>query len=560
MKVFILTLCLCLHLVTAAAANVSLMPIRDLRPGMQGIGKTVIQGDTIEEFNAEILGVQGNEATGYSVFVRLYGDLIEKTGGVAQGMSGSPVYVDGRLVGAVAFGKTFNDPHYCFLTPIGNMLSLLDEPKLQLHDWLPQGTALQAGGFTNYGLEYLQNKLSALGLDAVGAGGAGHTSAKDLEPGSAVGASVMQGDMTLGALGTVTWTDDKGQVLAFGHPFMQRGSSNFYMTKAWVLGVVPNMQSAYKVGNMGEPVGRFNQDRSSGIGGSQGILPSVVPVFVTANDSDRGQGSSMRVQIVEDEALAPALVDAAVINTISKTLDRNGGGTARLRFTITGVDSKKNPLSIERENMFYSNDALLKNVNAELVEAVTILMQNKFEPVKLYGITVEAQVSEQAQVAEIVRVQAAKRQVVPGEKLAIDVTMKPYRSDEFTKTIYFTIPKDHPGGRLALQVRGGSSMAWIIELLRKQQQEGVPAAKNQEKRRTLADYVKSVNTADKNNEIIVDIATGHQTMDMNTAAAGQEAGLAGMLAGSPFKQKYPFDFIIDGEGELNIEIVKSKKP
>lgn len=556
MKVFILTLCLCLQLALVAAANVSLMPIRDLRPGMQGIGKTVIQGDTIEEFNAEILGVQGNEATGYSIFVRLYGDLIEKTGGVAQGMSGSPVYVDGRLVGAVAFGKTFNDPHYCFLTPIGSMLSLLDEPKLQLHDWLPQGTALQAGGFTNYGLEYLQNKLSALGLDAVGAGGAGHTSAKDLEPGSAVGASVMQGDMTLGALGTVTWTDDKGQVLAFGHPFMQRGSSNFYMTKAWVLGVVPNMQSAYKVGNMGEPVGRFNQDRSSGIGGSQGALPSAVPVFVTANDSDRGQGSSMRVQIVEDEALAPVLVDAAVVNTISKTVDRNGGGTARLRFTITGVDSKKNPLSIERENMFYSNDALLKNVNAELVEAVTILMQNKFEPVKLYGITVEAQVSEQAQVAEIVRVQAAKRQVVPGEKLAIDVTMNPYRSDEFTKTIYFTIPKDHPGGRLALQVRGGSSMAWIIELLRKQQQEGVPAAKNQEKSRTLADYVKSANTADKNNEIIVDIATGQQAMDMNAVAAGQEAGLAGMLAGSPYKQKYPFDFIIDGEGEISVEVVK----
>ena len=101
MKAFILTLCLCLHLVTTAAANVSLMPIRDLRPGMQGIGKTVIQGDTIEEFNAEILGVQGNEATGYSIFVRLYGDLIEKTGGVAQGMSGSPLLQNGKLIGAV---------------------------------------------------------------------------------------------------------------------------------------------------------------------------------------------------------------------------------------------------------------------------------------------------------------------------------------------------------------------------------------------------------------------------------------------------------------------------
>lgn len=555
MRIFILTLCLCLQLAVAAAANIPLMPIRDLRPGMQGIGKTVIQGDTIEEFNVEILGVQGSEATGYSVFVRLYGDLIEKTGGVAQGMSGSPVYVDGRLVGAVAFGKVFNDPHYCFLTPIGRMLSLLDEPKSLPADWLPQGTALQAGGFTEYGLSYLQEKLAPLGLEAVSAVGVGQGSGKALEPGSAVGASILQGDMTLGALGTVTWTDDKGNVLAFGHPFMQRGKSNIFMTKAWVLGVVPNMQSSYKVGNMGEPIGTFTQDRSSGIGGSQGKLPTTIPMFITVNDTGRGQGVSMRLEVVEDERLAPAIVEAAVVNALSKACDRNGGGTARLRFTITGVDSKKQNLSIQRENMFYSSDAILKNVNAELSEAMTILMQNKFEAVQLYGINVEAQLSEQVQVAEIQRVQAAAEKVQAGEKLAIDVTLKPYRGQEFTRTVYFTVPKDHPGGKLALQVRGGSSMAWIMELLRKQQQEGVPAAKKQEQRRTLADYVKSVNKADKNNEIIVDIATGQQQMNANPNAQLPDAGLAGMLAGSPFKQKYPFDFIVDGEGEVSIEVV-----
>ncbi len=554
MRIFILALCLCLQLAVAAAANIPLMPIRDLRPGMQGIGKTVIQGDTIEEFNVEILGVQGSEATGYSVFVRLYGDLIEKTGGVAQGMSGSPVYVDGRLVGAVAFGKVFNDPHYCFLTPIGRMLSLLDEPKALPADWLPQGTALQAGGFTEYGLSYLQEKLAPLGLEAVSAVGVGQGSGKALEPGSAVGASILQGDMTLGALGTVTWTDDKGNVLAFGHPFMQRGKSNIFMTKAWVLGVVPNMQSSYKVGNMGEPIGTFTQDRSSGIGGSQGKLPTTIPLFITVNDTGRGQGVSMRLEVVEDERLAPAIVEAAVVNALSKACDRNGGGTARLRFTITGVDSKKQNLSIQRENMFYSSDAILKNVNAELSEAMTILMQNKFEAVQLYGINVEAQLSEQVQVAEIQRVQAAAEKVQAGEKLAIDVTLKPYRGQEFTRTVYFTVPKDHPGGKLALQVRGGSSMAWIMELLRKQQQEGVPAAKKQEQRRTLADYVKSVNKADKNNEIIVDIATGQQ-MNANPNAQVPDAGLAGMLAGSPFKQKYPFDFIVDGEGEVSVEVV-----
>lgn len=553
MKIFVIALLLCCQMLAAAAANVSLMPVRDLRPGMQGVGKTVISGDTIEDFNVEILGVSGSEATGYSIFVRLYGDLIEKTGGVAQGMSGSPVYVDGRLVGAVAFGRTFNDPHYCFLTPIGSMLPLLDKPRPLPAGWLPNGTSLLAGGFTDYGLAYLQEKLKPLGLEAVGSGGTSNFASGSLQPGSAVGASLLQGDLTLGAMGTVTWTDDSGRVLAFGHPFMQRGDSNFFMNKVWVLGVVPNMQSSYKVGNMGEAVGSFTQDRASGIGGKQGTQPKTIPLFVTVNDSSRGQGTSIRVRLVEDEMLVPTIVDAAVINTLSKAVDRNGGGTARLHFTITGVDSKKQMLSIDRENMFYSSDSLLKNVNVELTEAVNILMQNKFEPVNIYGITVEAEVSDQVQVAEIQSVRAVNKNVRPGDKAAVEVVMKPYRGAEFTKTVYFKVPKDHPGGRLALNVRGGSSMAWVMNLLRKQQEEGVPAAQQKkETRRTLGDFVKSVNNADKNNELIIDIATGQ----MNPEMMQNDAGLAGLLQGSPFKQKYPFDFIIDGEEEIVLEVSK----
>jgi hypothetical protein len=552
MRILFIALCLLAQTVVAFAANVSLMPVRDLRSGMLGVGKTVIQGDTIEEFNVEILGVQGSESAGYSVLVRLYGDLIDRTGGVAQGMSGSPVYVDGRLVGAVAFGQTFNDPHYCFLTPIGRMLRLLHEPKPVASDWIPKGTSLAAGGFTEYGLSYLRERLQPFGLDAVGSGGVAQESAKPLEPGSAVGAAVLQGDLTIGSLGTVTWTDDEGNVLAFGHPFMQRGNSNYYMTKAWILGVVPNLQTASKVGNIGAPVGSFTQDRTSGIGGRQGKMPQVIPLFVSANDVGRAQAVSMRANVVRDEKLMPTVVDAAVVNTLNKAMERTGGGTAKMRFAINGVDSKKQPLVIERENMFYSADALLKNVNAELNEALSILMQNKFEPVELYGINVEAELSEGVQVAEIVKVQLPKRSARAGEKVAINVTLKPYRGEEFVKTVYFTVPRDYKSSRLPLRVRGGSSMAWVVELLRKQQQEGVPAAKTQEKRRTLADFVKSVNIADRNNEIIVDLSN---TQQQSAAKATQEAGLAGLLAGSPYKQSFACDFIVDGESEITLELI-----
>ena len=140
--------------------------------------------------------------------------------------------------------------------------------------------------------------------------------------------------------------------------------------------------------------------------------------------------------------------------------------------------------------------------------------------------------------------------------MPITVTLKPYRGEEFTKTVYFTVPKDHPGGKLALNVRGGSSMAWVMNLLRKQQSEGVPAAQKQEKRRKLEDFIKSVNTADKNNELIIDLASGQLSLKPEQAAAASEAGLAGMLQGSPFKQKYPFDFIIDGESEIVLNVEK----
>ena len=552
LKGFILGLLLCCY-TCVAFANVPLMPVKELQPGMQGIGKTVIKGDTIEEFNVEILGVTGSEAAGYSILVRLYGDLIEKTGGVAKGMSGSPVYIDGRLVGAVAFGRSFNDPHYCFLTPIHNMLKLLDTPASRSGDWLPKSTGLLAGGFTPMGMEYLQERLQGLGLEATVGGGTGTEKIGKLEAGSAVGASIMQGDLTLGALGTVTWVDDKGNVLAFGHPFMQRGECNFFMNKVWVLGCIPNLQSSYKVGNLGEVIGSFTQDRASGIGGKEGKAPNSIPVFVSVSDIARGENNSVRVNIIEDEKLVPAILDAAVYNTVTKTLDRNGGGTARLHFEISGRDKENKLITIDRENMYYASSGLAKVINFEMVEAANILSLNKFEAIDIYGITVNAELTDEVQVAEITKVSTPKRNVKSGDKVPFEVTMKPYRGKEFTKTAYFTVPKNHPGGKMPLSVRGGSSLAWAQKLLRKQKEEGMPV-KEKETKVSLNDFVKKFNEADKNNELIIDLASGVPSAMKEEAAS--DAGLAGLLQGSPYKQKKAFDFIIDGDKEITLHVDK----
>ena len=543
-------MCFCWQSLITSATNIPLMPVQDIQPGMQGIGKTVISGDTIEEFNVEVLGVSGKETSGRTILVRMYGDVIEKAGGVAQGMSGSPVYIDGRLVGAVAYGQSFNDPHYCFLTPIGNMLKMLDTPQKPPADWLPKGTALTAGGFTEMGLECLQEDLRPQGIDVTVGINDGSESTKSLEPGSSIGASMMSGDMTLGAIGTVTWTDDEGHILAFGHPFMSRGNSNFFLNKAWVLGVIPNMQTSFKIGNIGTPVGRIDQDRSSGIAGKVGDLPKSIPIHVNVSDTSRGINNAYDMRIVDDERLVPAVLKATAVSCVNKTADRKSTGTAKLHFKLTGVDHEKKYLELDRENMFYATENLEKAMVQELTESVKILMNNKYEKLDIYGINIDAEISEEPHVAEIIKVSTKSRHVKPGQKVALNVLMKPFRGEEFSRVVEYTIPEKSKGGKMILNVHGGSSVSWIMNLLRKQKDEDMPETKKEIKRKTLTDFVEEVNTADRNNSLVIDVSSGAADIEKHV----KEAGLGAMLKGSPYKKVIPYDFIVDGETELILTV------
>ena len=312
MKRLFLLLCLLLSVEVQALARTPLMPVDNLKAGMRGYAKTVISGDTIETFPVEVLGVTGSESMGYQILIRAGGGVMERSGGIAQGMSGSPVYIDGKLAGAIAYGTAFSDPHYCLLTPIQDMLDLLDKPEPHRPDakasLLPKGTPLLAGGFAPAGIAVLQETLEPMGVTVTDAGASGGVSShKDLEPGSSVGAALIQGDLTLGALGTVTWTDERGRILAFGHPFMKRGNADFFLTRTWVLASIPNLQTAYKIGTIGAAAGSFNQDRNAGIAGQIGRLPAYIPLYVSVSDSTRSRNGSARVKIVNDEYLAPTL-------------------------------------------------------------------------------------------------------------------------------------------------------------------------------------------------------------------------------------------------------------
>ena len=208
------------------------------------------------------------------------------------------------------------------------MLDLLNETSPRPSELVPKSTMLMAGGFTPKGLVYLNSKLAPLGLEATGAGGSGgFNSDKPIEPGSAIGVSLIRGDIRLGALGTVTWVGDDGSLLAFGHPFMQRGDSNYFLERAWILASLPNLQSAYKVGNLGATIGTVTQDRGAGIAAQIGAPPKVIPMYVSVTDSSRGVNGSARTELIDDDALLPSMVDAVTYNTVTRVADREGGGT-----------------------------------------------------------------------------------------------------------------------------------------------------------------------------------------------------------------------------------------
>lgn len=546
-------------------AAIPIITAEELQPGMRGIAKTVIQGATIETFDVEVLGVTGSGSEGRNILVKASGDVIDRAGGIAQGMSGSPVYIDGRLAGAVAYGRSFSDPAYCFLTPIEDMLKMFEPTEPRPSVFLPKNTPLMAAGFSEAGLAYLQEKLSPLSLQAVAAP-AGSSGLNDvvLEPGSSVGVELIRGDVSLGAIGTVTWTDEEGRILAFGHPFLQRGAVDYFMTNAWIFASIPNMESAYKIGVLGKTMGNVKQDRYSGVGGQLGGLPKIIPVFVAVTDVDRGINKSAAVQLVTDELLVSPLVDAVTYNTVSKAIDRTGGGTARVSFRITARGDKSGEIVVSRENMFYAPANLAQTLNAELLYATEMLMKNKFEKVTIFDVNVNVEAGSSVDVAEISKARLLTREVKPGEKALIEIEFQPYRGEPFKRTFTFKVPEGTKPGPLPIMVRGGASSTWLISVLQKQNPEGI--APEQTEKATLTEFLDDFNQYDYNNSVIIDIIPQAlfnaekvkvETGKMETDEDNDKIPMTvrALFKGTTAKQRHMTDFIVDRELEMNINVV-----
>lgn len=570
---------------TLGQAATEFIPVDEIKPGMQGIAKTVVSGTKLEEFGVEVLGIMKNKgATGDLILVRTYGDVIDRTGGIAQGMSGSPVYINNKLAGAIAYGWALTDHKIGMVTPIGDMLKLWDMPdhynanpaaENEIPDFEKMATPIMVSGFSQQALDMLKDKLKPLNLAPYGVGEApSDMEMAPLEPGSAIGVELVRGDVSVGALGTVTYVEGD-KVLAFGHPFLKKGNVGYFMTNAYIFTTVNGLENSFKVGAIGEPTGMINQDRGSGIAGQVNKYPEIVPVMIEVEDKATGKKQEAAVQVVQDEDLFPALSATTLFNVIDKTIDRVGPGTARVSFEIFARNMPGETL--KRENMFYSPANVSEAAVGEFFEAMSMLAGNQYQSVDIMDVKVNVTVESERLTASIMEANAKNSTAKPGETIEIAVKIKPFRGEAITRTVPFTIPADQPEGALTLEVRGGG-MVPLLQLISQNQgldEEIILLTKAKEKNRKFEEIIKEFSDRDRNNDIVVEVLNmdigefmgnvGEQPSKPKTEPKKQETAPV-KKSNTPLKKEtkaknknyIATDYIISGDTQVVINVEKEK--
>jgi len=594
------------------AAMPAIMGTDEIQPGMHGIAKTVIEGTTIDTFDIEITGVidAGKDSDGRIIAIAS-GPVIDKTGGVLQGMSGSPVYIDDKLIGAVSGGWNEINNRTCIITPINDMIKIWNMPDLRNKTTIqqvdlkqpptvvavndkkadtknvvaakpvtvavdkskPLMTPLMVSGFTDAGLNLLKEKMAPYNLVPYAVGsyeGKGET--VTLEPGSSVGVEVVRGDLSIAAIGTVTAVDN-GRVLAFGHPFLRKGNVNYFMTDAHIITTASGSNTGFKVGAPGNLVGRINQDRSAGVAGVIGRYPSVIPIQINVDDLQLSRHQTYAVQLAYDEELASSLAASVVYNAIDQTIDRAGTGTAKIEFEIltNAVDGGV----IKRSNMYYSPQDVGQLSITEIYQALNLLCTNTMGETDIVGIKVNVKVDANRQTASIIEAVPEKQKVKPGETVNIKLQIKPYRKPVETLIVPYTVAKTQPIGMATLEIRGGGLVPVAQVLM---QQQGLDLSPEEDKMQPLSDKIAAFMKANKNNEIIISPAAPmlnevqqaaaieaaikqsaqlEPTKQKNqTAAVGQKTKLDKSEVDSP--AKYATNYIIDNIIKTSIQIIGKK--
>lgn len=475
-----------LLLVAVPGAQTRLMSIDEVKPGMVGIGRTVFSGTTLEDFQVHVIGVLHNVIAPNRdlILARLEGGPLAKTGVIA-GMSGSPVYVDGRLMGAVSYALgQFSTEPIAGITPIGEMidatalgappvgtrpvaLSWPYTPEALFAIWTrdlglarpaafplsagaevagagamlrPIAVPLSASGFEPGVLAALSPTFAAAGMLPVAgqAPPAARTEPRRLVPGDAVGVSLLSGDFELGATGTVTHVDGD-RVYAFGHPLYNLGTTEFPMTAATVHVVLPSLMSSSKLASFGPVIGTLQQDRATAIAGRLGAGPALIPMTVTLN-SDRLGPRTFSFGVVRDATFTPLLAYLAVANVLTG-YERSVGPAS---ITVKGTASIRAQDALTFEDVFVG-DQSVGLASAYVAAPLTQLFKNTSEPVDIERIALTVDASEDPRSARIERVWLDTTRPRAGGSAILSVALRGPRGDEILHRVPITFPADVTG-------------------------------------------------------------------------------------------------------------------
>jgi hypothetical protein len=471
-----------------------ILPIEKITPGMKGYGVSDLgDGRGIQRFEVEVLGVLKRYAPRQDlILARVSGAGLE-TSGIIAGMSGSPIYIEDKLVGALAYGWPFSKDPICGITPIQSMLDIRHAPAAPpvpiagSAGSAAQTTALLAsfaqGHFSERFAELLRPFQAPVGGEATplplpvsfgGAVGPGRlfervaesagwmavpsgaaapaaasAGSTALRPGSAVAAQLLSGDMDLSATGTVTWVEGNA-LLAFGHPFLSMGPVSMPMARAEVLTVLPSVFRSFKFAATGPVLGSISQDRSTGILGSFGARAPMVPITVRIS-SDQVPMQTYHFQAVHNSMLTPILSAIAIDNVVTTLEKRAGERTLVWKSSIHTTDRDVH------WNSVFSGMAAREEAVTSLALLTNYLMANEFRDLTITGIDIEIAHSDRLQNARIVHVEAQKDRVRPGEEVPVWVDLVDFRGSSRRVVMTLKVPADTPPGPLMVYVGDGSS-------------------------------------------------------------------------------------------------------
>ncbi len=469
---------------------VNTFPLEKITPGMHGVAYTVFQGTQPESMDVEVLGVlkNANGPKGDIILVRLGGEKAKYTGVVA-GMSGSPVYFDGKLAGAVAFriGEFSKEP-IAGVTPISEMLeiSAIDStptsvpvqarslpslgsktsgpgvasvPVQNFSNYLkPIETPLVFSGFSEVAVQKFAPQFALQGIVPVmGVGSASSVKQPEpLVPGSAVSAVLVSGDMTIAATCTVTYIDAE-HLLACGHPLMQFGMVDLPMTKATVLATLPSPLNAFKIVNATETVGSFVQDRHNGIMGEFGKKAEMIPVTLTIHG-----GTTPKVfhyEVLNNARLSPVAISTTVFNALHGVNEYGDETTYAMKGTIS-VDGFP---EVKLEDMFAASADSIQPAAMMAASEIGVsferIYDNPYSTPDIKGLQLDFEVTNVRRWARLETARTDVSEARPGEEVTVEVLVRPYRGDAVIEHVLVKIPTSaSKGSTLHVLVSDGDTL------------------------------------------------------------------------------------------------------